>query len=152
MAGPDPPREAVAEGRCLCGRVRYRVTGSLGEVRYCHCTRCRQTSGSAFSANARIPASRFALLAGREVVREYEHDPGVFRAFCAVCGSPLHARLDREPEHVRVRIGGLEGDLDVRITGHVWVSSGSSWYAIRDDLPRHPKAARGPGPGAGDPS
>jgi hypothetical protein len=136
--------ESLAHGQCLCGQVRYAVSGSLGEVRYCHCSRCRRATGSAFSANARVPAGRFALLAGREFVREYEERPGIFRAFCSVCGSPLYARLDREPEHLRVRIGGLSGALDVEIAAHVWVASKSGWHAITDALPQHAEAAPRP--------
>ena len=134
----------MADGQCLCGKVRYEVSGSLGDVRYCHCSRCRRATGSAFSANAKIPARRFALLAGQERVREYEEKAGTFRAFCASCGSPIYARLDREPEHIRVRLGGLSGELDARITAHVWLSSKSSWYEIADSLPRYSESAEGP--------
>jgi hypothetical protein len=77
------------------------------------------------------------LLDGRELLREYEDPTGTFRIFCSVCGSPLFARLDREPDHIRVRLGGLSGQLDVRITAHVWVSSKSSWFSITDGLPQH---------------
>jgi hypothetical protein len=144
MPSHDKSSESVAAGQCLCGKVRYQVAGSLGEVRYCHCTRCQRATGSAFSANARIPAVRFALLAGQELVREYEERPGIFRAFCSVCGSPVYARLGREPEDIRVRIGGLSGELDVRIPAHVWASSKSSWYSIADTLPRYSESVKGP--------
>lgn len=143
MPTRDESSGSLAEGQCLCGKVRYQVAGSLGDVRYCHCTRCQRATGSAFSANARIPAVRFALLAGREFLREYEEAPGIFRAFCSVCGSPVYARLDRDSEHIRVRIGGLAGDVDVRVTAHVWVASKSSWYSIADALPRHSESVLG---------
>jgi hypothetical protein len=131
----------MADGRCLCGVVAYEVRGSLGEVRYCHCSRCRRATGSAFSANARIRERDFRVLAGLNSIREYEENSGVFRAFCVVCGSPIYARLDRDPEHVRIRLGGLSGNIDARITSHVWVSSKASWYQIEDSLPRHAEAA-----------
>jgi hypothetical protein len=131
----------MADGQCLCGAVKYEVRGSLGEVRYCHCSRCRRATGSAFSANTRVHANDFRVLVGRSSIREYEENPGVFRAFCAVCGSPIYARLDREPEYVRIRLGGFSGDIDVRVTSHVWVSSRASWHQIDDSLPRYPEAA-----------
>ena len=43
---------------------------------------------------------------------------------------------------IRVRLGGFEGELDVRITAHVWTGSKSTWYAIEDSLPCHAEAIR----------
>ena len=32
-------------GGCLCGGVRYEVTGRLRSVMLCHCSMCRRTHG-----------------------------------------------------------------------------------------------------------
>ena len=40
------------EGGCECGAVRYRVTGTLRKVVYCHCAQCRRTSGHFVAATA----------------------------------------------------------------------------------------------------
>lgn len=131
----------MVSGRCLCGAFEYTVEGPFGEVRYCHCSQCRRGSGTAFSANARIRRAQWSLSGPPDLVTEYEHRPGRFKAFCARCGSPLYARSDHDPDDVRVRLGGFEGDLDVQVTAHVWVGSKASWYAIEDALPRHDEAA-----------
>ena len=130
----------MSHGSCLCGAFRFTVTGSLGDVRYCHCSQCRRGSGTAFSANARIHRSQWSLEGPRDQVTEFEHKPGMFKAFCSRCGSPLYARSSGDPDDIRVRLGGFEGDLDVRITGHVWTSSKASWYTIEDSIPRYPEA------------
>jgi hypothetical protein len=83
----------MVEGQCLCGAVRFEIDGPLGDVRLCYCTNCRRASGSAFSANARVPIGKYRLLSGQELVSEYESSPGVFRAFCSRCGAPVHARV-----------------------------------------------------------
>jgi hypothetical protein len=131
---------SMASGRCLCGAFEYTVDGSFGDVRYCHCGQCRRVSGTAFSANARIHRSQWSLRGPRDQITEYEQGPGRFKAFCSKCGSPLYARSEHDPDDVRVRLGGFEGDLDVRITGHVWVGSKASWYKIEDSIPRYPEA------------
>ena len=41
-----------ATGSCLCGAVRYEVTGPLRKVVYCHCEQCRKTSGHFVAATA----------------------------------------------------------------------------------------------------
>jgi hypothetical protein len=45
----------VHGGGCLCGGVRYEVTGPLRDVVVCHCSRCLRTHGhaAAYSACAR---------------------------------------------------------------------------------------------------
>jgi glyoxylase I family protein len=127
-------------GQCLCGAVRYEVTAPLGEARLCHCEMCRRANGAAFSANVRVARKDYSLVAGEASITEYESSPGHFRAFCRVCGSPVYARLQVDPEHIRLRLGGLSGELDVRVTAHVWVSANPSWYAIEDSLEQHTEA------------
>ena len=128
---------AITEGRCLCGTVRYSIAGPLGEVRYCHCRMCRRATGTAFSANARVPRGRFALLAGAAAIREYEASPGAFRCFCGDCGSPVFARVESDPDHIRIRLGGLDDPQGIDVTAHVWTESKAGWFGICDALPRH---------------
>ena len=95
-------------GRCLCESVRYRISGELGPLGYCHCSQCRRASGSAFGANADAKRAEFEWLAGEELVREYESSPDTFRAFCSRCGSPVYKRSNAKPDVIRIRLGSLE--------------------------------------------
>jgi len=121
---------------CLCGEIEFQVSGAFGEVRYCHCTQCRKVTGTAFSANAKVKRSDWKISKGHNFVTEYEQAPGIFRAFCGKCGSPLYSRLNREPDHIRVRLGSFSNPSGVQIGGHVWVSSKASWYEIEDSKVR----------------
>jgi hypothetical protein len=67
--------------QCLCGTFQIKVESSFGEVRYCHCSQCRQKSGTAFTANAGIKKSQFSLTGPKELITEFEHKPGLFNAF-----------------------------------------------------------------------
>ena len=127
-------------GECLCGSVKYQIKGSLGDVRYCHCLRCRQATGTAFSANARIAEDQFELLAGHDVLSGYEMGPGIHRYFCSKCGCPAFVKLDQDPGFIRPRIGALTDDVDVNITAHVWVGSKADWHEIADELPQFDEA------------
>lgn len=117
---------------CLCTEIEFEVIGSFADVRLCHCTKCRKVSGSAFSANAKISRRNWKLKKGQEFVVEYEQAPGIFRAFCGKCGSPIYARLDRDPDNIRVRLGSFDNPEGVNVLGHVWVSSKAPWYDIAD--------------------
>lgn len=122
--------------KCLCGKFEMSVDGSFGDVRYCHCNQCRQKSGTAFTANAKVKKSQWSITGPKELITEFEQKPGLFNAFCSKCGSPLYARSDLDPDYRRVRIGGFDGKIDVAITGHVWVSSKAAWYEIDDTIPQ----------------
>ena len=133
--------DATTSGQCLCGAFRFTVSGPLENVRLCHCNLCRRANGSAFSANCRVPAERFAVVCDEGTLRHFESSPGARRYFCGTCGSPVFARVDGDPGHVRVRLGTLDREAAVEIVAHVWVGSKASWDSIADDLPCHPQGA-----------
>jgi hypothetical protein len=122
-------------GRCLCGGVRFELAAEIGSPVFCHCSQCRRASGSAFAVNAGVPTSSFRLVAGDQLVREYESSPGKLRAFCSRCGSPIYSRERAHPAFRRVRLGTLEQDPGVRPVLHVWVGSKAPWFAVTDGLP-----------------
>ena len=47
------------DGRCLCGAVSYRLRAIAGPLEFCHCTRCRRASGSAFMAGLGVRRDAF---------------------------------------------------------------------------------------------
>jgi GNAT superfamily N-acetyltransferase len=116
LVAPEPIR-----GKCLCGSFRFEILGPIGEVRLCHRDHCRRANGTAFSANARIPLERYRVIAGGDLISEYESSPGARRRFCSRCGSPVFARVAKDPDHIRIRLGTLDREADAEITAHVWV-------------------------------
>jgi hypothetical protein len=85
-------------GQCLCGQVRISVRGDPLRVGICHCTDCRQESGSAFTFYAVWPAQQF------ERVGETSEFHG--QHFCPRCGSRLFSADALEAE---VKLGILSG-------------------------------------------
>ncbi|MET0217427.1 MAG: GFA family protein [Burkholderiales bacterium] len=130
-------------GSCLCGTIRYEVTGELGTIVLCHCPQCRKAQGTAFGANAAVRASDFKLLSGEDALAAYESSPGKKRIFCKICGSPIISSLDSRPGVVRLRIGTLDSKIDARPTAHIYVGSKADWFDIHDALPQHSKREPG---------
>src|SRR5689334_12051273 len=126
----------MLEGSCLCGAVRYRIDGELGPILCCHCSMCRKAQGSAFGANAAVPAAAFRIVQGEDALRAYRSSPKKERVFCGTCGSPIFSRRDGATD-VRVRIGTLDTPITARPTAHIFVGSKATWWEITDDLPRH---------------
>ena len=121
---------------CLCGGVRIDISGKLGPVVYCHCSRCRKAQGTAFGANADVRRKYWKLVGGEDLIREFESSPGIFRAFCSRCGSPLYSRRPAAPDVLRIRLGILNDDPERRSLAHCHVASKAVWFEITDDLPQ----------------
>ena len=124
-------------GSCLCGGIRYQITGELPDFEVCHCRQCQQAGGGACVVVAPIQASSFELLAGSELLTAYRATPGKERLFCKRCGSPLFSRRDDKPEQLRLRVGTLMATGDARVASHAYVASKLDWFDIGDEAPRY---------------
>ena len=119
-------------GSCFCGAVRIEVR-QLGPGYYCHCSRCRKASGSAFTANAVVSPNDVAVTQGSDRLRSYRTADGISRSFCGDCGSPL---LVRQGDQMRLRLGCLDTPIPSPAR-HIFVGSKANWYEIHDELPRY---------------
>lgn len=126
-------------GGCLCGAVRYRVSGAPLWVAHCHCQSCRKASGAPVLTFAGFHADRYEIT-GSEPVR-YPSSPGVTRAFCGRCGTPLSYEAERYAGEVHVTISSLDRPEDFPPQGHVWTEDRIPWFETADDLPRHPRTS-----------
>jgi hypothetical protein len=121
-------------GSCFCGAVRYEIVGDLGKKYYCHCSRCRKTSGSAFTANAVVSPSQFRFVEGEAEVSIYTTADGISRTFCSRCGSHLIVSQD---DQMRLRLGSLDTPLNRSIDMHIFTGSKADWEEINDGKPQY---------------
>ncbi|MBM4263959.1 MAG: GFA family protein [Deltaproteobacteria bacterium] len=126
----------MLKGSCLCGAVRYEIDGALEAITNCHCSLCRKMSGSAFSSGASVSQSEFRIVAGKEMLNQWESSPGYFRNFCSRCGSPLFKIKAKDPNVIRLRVGSLDSDPGVKISKHMHVKSKAPWVELNDGLPQ----------------
>lgn len=129
----------MLSGSCLCGTVKYELDGEIGQIYFCHCSRCRKANGSAFSAVAPINAQDLHIRSGRQSIRKYDSAPGVGRYFCGECGSPLFSKREHAPELLRLRIGTLETNIASPPITHIFVDSKAAWFEICDTHPQYPE-------------
>ena len=129
-------------GGCLCGGVRYHVTGPFLRASHCHCSRCRRHSGAAVCTQGRVLRERFTLESGADLVRAYAPPGGgAIKAFCAVCGSSLFGGTWPDGPEISIRLGSVDGDPGIRPQYHTFVGSRAPWDEITDDLPRYDEGA-----------
>jgi hypothetical protein len=122
-------------GECLCGRVRYEVDDAFHAAFFCHCSRCRKATGSAFKAMAAIRRSALTLLADEQDLLIYGDRNGTHDVHCGHCGSLLYSDI-AENGNVHVAMGTLTESPGVRPSFHIFAGSRAEWYEITDGLPQ----------------
>lgn len=125
------------KGSCLCGSVRFELTGKIKNIIFCHCSQCRKAQGSAFATNGNVKTKDFIFISGESELTGYESTPGQTKYFCKHCGSPVMSRSSNNPDNVRIRLGTIESDIIERPAAHIFVSSKANWEQITDDLPQY---------------
>ncbi len=118
-------------GGCLCGGIRFAVTGSMREVVACHCGQCRRFHGN-FAAYTACPQDRLAVT-GTALLAWFESSPCAKRGFCKTCGSSLFWKPSAA-NYVAVAAGALDDPRDLKLQRHIFTADRPSWYAITDGL------------------
>ncbi|MBI1494266.1 GFA family protein [Halocynthiibacter styelae] len=117
-------------GSCLCGDVRFELTGELRPVIACHCVQCRKTSGHHVAATS---VRRDQITVQGEVTW-YQSSDTARRGFCATCGSNLF--WDGTGANISVFAGTLDGDTGLDIRGHIYCEYKGDYYDIPTDAPQ----------------
>jgi hypothetical protein len=130
----------MVNGSCLCGGVAFEIDGRVSPMQYCHATRCRKATGSAFAPEAVALASAFRWIRGEDLITTYEapllREPPAYRnSFCRVCGSPLPGPLEGTP-YVVLRAGVLDGEPEAHPFRHIFVAERAPWHTITDEMPQ----------------
>ncbi len=123
------------KGGCLCGKVGYEVEDDFAVAFYCHCSRCRRATGSAFKPMAAIKTGALRLTDGADQVLIYGTPPGSHDVHCGTCGSFLYSVI-AENGNTHVAMGTLIDAPSVRPSFHMFVGSKAPWYEITDSLPQ----------------
>ena len=137
----DAPDSLIkAAGGCLCGSVRYEITGELRGIVNCHCSKCRRFHGN-FGAYTSVSIDDLILVEERGLKwfeSTTDETPNVHRGFCSECGSSIFWH-PRDKEKIAIAAGSLDEPTQLQTIGHVWVSQISDYYQIQDDLPKFEK-------------
>ena len=131
----------VHEGGCLCGAVRYRISGPPLRGTICHCGICRRISGAPLVIWSIFAAGRHRWTSGRP--SRFRSSQRVIRQFCGACGSPLSFQFDDAVSDriFGVTVGSLDRPEAFPPTRHNWTSGQLPWITCADGLPRNPSDA-----------
>ncbi len=125
-------------GSCLCGAVRFRTTGALRGVIYCHCSQCRKQSGHHYASTN--VADACLTVDGGDNVAWYQSSGDAKRGFCRTCGSVLFWK-HRELDYTSINAGAFETPSGLNGAMHIFVADKGDYYSIDDGLPQFAQSA-----------
>jgi len=120
-------------GGCLCGGVRYEVSGPLRDVIECHCTMCRRTHGHV-AAYTVAPKHALRIVESRGLTW-YVSSAFARRGFCNECGASLFWERPAG-ELVSIAAGTLDPPTGLTTTLQIFVEEAGDYYTIRPDVPQ----------------
>jgi hypothetical protein len=123
------------DGGCLCGQVRFRITGPRRDIINCHCRNCRRTHGHV-AAYTSVDKNNLSLIKQQSLKWYHDRSPGTYRGFCSECGSSLFWDARDEKNKMAVSAGTLDACHGLKTIGHVYVREAGDYYEISDNLPQ----------------
>ena len=122
-------------GGCLCGKVRYRVTGKAIAMTLCQCSNCQRSTGSAFGIFVAYPKDAVTVEQGEVKTYNDQGDGAIVqRAFCGDCGSPVYAEPTGFGPVVSLLGGTLDDKSDLKPTVSGWCNSGQPWLTLPSEI------------------
>ena len=123
-------------GACLCGAVRFELTGPTLFCAHCHCSMCRRAHGAGYVTWVGVLKGGLRTVAGADRLVRYRSSDHGTRDFCGTCGSSLFCESTHHPERIDVALANVDGDIDRPPQLHVYYDDRAPWVCIGDDLPR----------------
>lgn len=117
--------DAIVEGQCRCGQVRFRVKNKPVITMACHCTGCQRMTASAFSLSALYTSDAFEVVQGEPVIGGLHGATRHF--FCPHCMSWLFTRPEGLDDFVNVRATMLDNANDFMPFVETYTSEALPW-------------------------
>jgi hypothetical protein len=118
----------VRGGGCLCGKVRYEVTGPAKSAIQCYCRDCQHISGGGHLPAFIVHRDNFSR-AGPVKLFYSTSDAGsdLVLGFCSECGSPIFRTTSKAPDLVFIAAGSLDDPASFEPGRKVFEGSRHPW-------------------------
>ncbi len=123
------------EGGCLCGEIRYQITGEPFEVYHCHCTICRRAAAGAFITWVGVSTDDVNFIQGATKI--YASSADGRRGFCPTCGAQISFVFESDPASIYFTAATLDDAEAVTPACHGFTGETVRWLHIDDGLPEH---------------
>lgn len=116
-------------GGCQCGAVRFVTSGEPVRAMACHCTSCKQRSGSPYGIGVYFEESAVEFTQGELSSYQYESDTTgrwIRNEFCPKCGSAVTWTLEMRPGMRAIAGGSFDNPDWFQLAAHIWTRSARS--------------------------
>ena len=125
------------EGRCSCGKLRYRINNDPLIVHACHCRQCQRVTGTAFVMNAVIEKEELEIFSGAVSHCRF---PGTGHTafFCPECATYCWSEYANSTTFKNcwfIRVGTLEEPDRLPPNVHIYTESKQPWVTLTDGIP-----------------
>lgn len=118
--------DSLTKGSCLCGAVRFEISGPFDAFFLCHCGRCRKDSGSAHAANIFSAGAQITWIDEEDQRRTFRlPETRHAKSFCTTCGSALP--YEGDDGVLVIPAGSLDTPIDIRPNAHLCMASRAEW-------------------------
>ncbi len=131
--------EAMLEGGCSCGHVRFKMKSLPMIVHACHCSWCQRQTGTAFATNALIEADRVEVLQGdvRHTTVPSPAGAGQRFARCPKCDIAVWSEYLVMTRGITdlvwfIRVGTLDEPAKLPPDVHIYTSTKVPWIVFPD--------------------
>jgi len=141
MSTPEQPNHFT--GGCQCGAVHFEVAVAPARVLACHCTTCKQRTGSAFGVGLYFEDAAVTFSGAPMTVYEFRSDTTdrwIRNEFCASCGTAVTWTTEMRPGLRAIAAGALDDPASFYVDAHIWTRSARPDMRYPDDMPTHEKA------------
>lgn len=128
--------EQVLTGSCLCGALKFTVTGEPVRFYHCHCSRCRKASGTGHASNLFVQDASIEWQGDTSTIRHFKLPEAerFARSFCTQCGSPLPREIPKL-NMAFVPAGTLNEEPNIRPQARIFQDSRTNWSCSPEELP-----------------
>ncbi|MBV9330130.1 MAG: GFA family protein [Alphaproteobacteria bacterium] len=128
---PSPPYE----GRCLCGKVSWRLDARPLGINACHCDDCKKLTGATHLLMLLAQRESFSDNGGATERYRKRADSGreIDIVRCAECGTRLWHEPLSAPSFIFVAAGTLDDVSWAVPASHIWIEKASPGVVMEDD-------------------
>jgi hypothetical protein len=132
-----PEAETILQGGCLCGAIRYRITGPVRFVSQCACRDCQKATGTGHTTILGVDGADLAVTGTPSVYTSRGQTGGkVSRHFCPTCAGRLYTTGDHPGRVVIVQAGSLDDPNAVYPENVIYAADAPKWDFFDPALPR----------------
>jgi hypothetical protein len=130
--------KSMLRGGCLCGRIRYEVTGEPFHQTSCHCSMCRRAAGAPFVSWFSVRPAELHFVTGQPA--RFRSSARATRSFCRDCGTQLTFQSDDLLDEIDITTCSLDNPDAEPPRDHTRVNSRLPWIRLCDGLAEYPEA------------